>query len=303
MKNFFLILIFFSITLHSAVNAQSFDAKTLLDDLEYLASEKLQGRKTGTEGAQLAREYIKDRFEHLGLSSQYTDFTQTFSFFNRRELKEYQDAANIVGFVAGSDSERLIVVMAHYDHLGKRGDKIFYGADDNASGTAALLAIAEHFSKERPKHSMMFVALDAEEMGQHGSKAFVEDFPFPIDQVVLNINMDMVSRSEENILWAVGTYHYPFLKPVLEKVRTGSAISLEFGHDEPNSKLQDWTLSSDHAAFHKEGVPFIYFGVDDHEDYHKETDTFERIDQEFFIAAVELILAAINEFDSSLLNK
>ncbi|PRY89690.1 M20/M25/M40 family metallo-hydrolase [Mongoliibacter ruber] len=295
---------FFIFFLALAINtsfAQQIDDQKLLFDLEYLASEELEGRKTGSEGAALAVDFIKNRFQDLGLTSQYTDFSQKFDFFNKREIKQYTDAVNVLGFIPGSESEKLIVITAHYDHLGKKDDKIFYGADDNASGTAALLAFAEYFSKNRPKHSMMFVALDAEEMGQHGSKALVKDFPFPIDQVVLNINMDMVSRSDQNELWAVGTYHYPSLKPSLEKVGKSSSISLMFGHDEPNSNLQDWTYSSDHAAFHREDIPFIYFGVDDHEDYHKETDTFENIDPEFFVNATKLILNAIIEFDTTLL--
>lgn len=303
MKKILGFFIFFSGITFYASFAQQIDSQKLLADLEYLASEKLEGRKTGSEGVNLASEFIKKRFRDLGLTSQFTDFTQSFDFFNRREMKKYSNAANIVGFVPGSESEKLIVVIAHYDHLGKKDGKIFFGADDNASGTAALLAIAEYFSLNRPKHSMMFVALDAEEMGQHGSKALVEDFPFPIEQVMLNINMDMVSRSDQNQLWAVGTYHYPFLKPVLQQVDRTSSISLMFGHDEPDGELQDWTFASDHAAFHRKEVPFIYFGVDDHEDYHKETDTFENIDPDFFIEATELILKALKEFDTVLLEK
>lgn len=303
MKKFLGFFIFFAVLSISEALAQQIDSQKLLSDLEYLASEKLQGRKTGSEGAELARELIKKRFQDLGLTSQYSEFTQKFDFFNKREMKQYANAANIVGFIPGSETEKLIVVTAHYDHLGMKNGKIFYGADDNASGTAALLAFAAQFSQVRPKHSMMFVALDAEEMGQFGSKALVEDFPFPIEQVKLNINMDMVSRSDENVLWAVGTSHYPFLKPTLEKVAASSSISLAFGHDEPGGKLQDWTYASDHAAFHRQGVPFIYFGVDDHDDYHKVTDTFENIDPDFFVNTVELILKAIMEFDTNLLQK
>ncbi|MBW3467365.1 M28 family peptidase [Arthrospiribacter ruber] len=291
------LIIFFTSLIISTTFSQNFDREKLLSDLKYLSSEELEGRKTGSIGGALARDFIVSRFQELELTSQYSGYVQKFSFFNRREMKEYKDGANVVGFIPGEEKEKLIVVIAHYDHLGKRGDKIFYGADDNASGTAALLALAEHFSKNRPRHSMMFVGLDAEEMGQHGSKALVDDFPFPVEQVVLNINMDMVSRSDDQVLWAVGTFHYPNLKPALEKVSQDSPITLSFGHDDPKGDLQDWTTASDHAAFHKKGIPFIYFGVDDHEDYHKETDTFENIDPDFFVNAVGLILRSLREFD------
>lgn len=281
--------------------AQKIDAEELLRDLAYLSSDELEGRKPLSDGSLKARELIRSRFEALGLTSQYRDYTQHFNFINRRDGQLYENAANIIGFVPGEETDKLIVVMAHYDHLGKVGDKIFNGADDNASGTAAVLALARHFSVKRPKHSMMFVALDAEEMGHQGAKALVEDFPFPIGQVVLNINMDMISRNVDQELYAVGTYHYPFLKPLIEKVSSDRNPKLLFGHDQPESGRDDWTLASDHAQFHLKGIPFIYFGVEDHEDYHRETDTFDRIDQKFYIEAVQLILDVLISLDKSLL--
>jgi Zn-dependent M28 family amino/carboxypeptidase len=290
----FLLLIFLATPF--ALLAQKIDHGRLLQDLEYLSSDELGGRKTLSEGNLEARKYIKDRFKKLGLRSQYPDFTQYFDFHNQREGKLYEKAANIIGFIGGKESEKLIVVMAHYDHIGMDGEKIFNGADDNASGTAAILAIAEYFSKNRPNHSMLFVALDAEEMGLQGAKAFVNDFPFPIEQTVLNINMDMISRNVDGEIYAVGTYHYPQLKPTIERVASGRFPKLLFGHDIPGEK-GDWTNASDHAAFHQMNIPFIYFGVEDHEDYHKETDTFDRIQPQFYTGAADLILDTIIAFD------
>ncbi|MFD2036488.1 M28 family peptidase [Belliella marina] len=282
--------------------AQKIDHDQLISDIKYLSSDELEGRKPMSEGNIKAQAFIKERFEKLGLSSQYDDFTQTFSFTNKREGAIYEKAANIVGFIPGSESSKIIVVMGHYDHIGRKGDDIFNGADDNASGTVAMLALAEYFSKNRPKHSMMFVALDAEEMGMQGAKALVADFPFPMEQVKLNINMDMVSRNDNNELYAVGTHHYPFLKPILEKASSGRSPKLMFGHDQPGSGRDDWTNASDHAQFHQKKVPFIYFGVEDHNDYHTPRDTFENIQPEFFKGAVELILACLITLDSDLLN-
>ncbi|EKB48469.1 M28 family peptidase [Cecembia lonarensis] len=280
--------------------AQKIDEEQLIQDMAYLASDELEGRKPLSEGSLKARALFKDRFTELGLTSQYRDFTQYFSFRNRRDGKLYENAANIIGFIPGESTEKLIVITAHYDHLGRQGDKIFNGADDNASGAAALLAFASYFIENRPQHSMMFVALDAEEMGHQGAKALVADFPFPLDHVVLNINMDMISRNENNELYAAGTYHYPFLKPLIQKVSEGRTPNLLFGHDEPEMGRDDWTLASDHAQFHLKGVPFIYFGVEDHEDYHKETDTFENIQTDFYINAANLILDIIMSLDKDL---
>lgn len=282
---------------------QKINKEQLLNDIKYLSSQELEGRKPLSEGSLKARSFIKERFASLGMSSQYQDFTQYFNFQNQREGKRYDNAANIVGFIPGSETDNLIVVMAHYDHLGRQGDNIFLGADDNASGTAAVMAIAAYYSENRPFHSMMFVALDAEEMGLQGAKALVEDFPFSLEQVALNINMDMISRNDDNEIYAVGTYHSPYLKLMISEVSEGRNPTLLFGHDEPGSGRNDWSRVSDHALFHDKGIPFIYFGVDDHVDYHKPTDTFENIQPEFYTGAVELILDVIIALDKKLTEK
>lgn len=301
MRKQFYFLFFLTFCIQFGALAQKIDKQKLLQDIAYLASDELEGRKPLSEGSIKARNYIRNRFQNLGLTSQYTGHLQTFDFFNQRENRQYSQAANVVGFIPGSQKDALIVIMAHYDHLGKQGDQIYNGADDNASGTAAVLAIAEYFSKNRPKHSLMFVALDAEEMGHQGAKALVADFPFPLNQVVLNVNMDMVSRNENNELYASGTYHYPHLKPLLVKVsEQQEKITLKLGHDIPGTGRNDWTMASDHSQFHLNKIPFIYFGVEDHQDYHKPTDTYEHINPEFYHASVELITAFIIAADEGL---
>ena len=109
----------------------------------------------------------------------------------------------------------------------------------------------------------------------------------------------MIGRNENNELYACGTYHYPQLKMPLESLETN--LNLLLGHDEPNDRdLMDWTNSSDHREFHEEGIPFIYFGEEDHPDYHKPTDTFENIDAEFYQEAVILVIRAIQAYDEYL---
>jgi hypothetical protein len=280
--------------------AQQIDAQRLLKDIETLSAKEMEGRKTLEPGGLKARKYIQDRFRELGLATQYRDYLQFFDFTDWRSGRLFERAANVVGFVAGRESEKIIVVTAHYDHIGKNGDQIFHGADDNASGVAALLAFAEYYTQNRPQHSMLFAALDAEELGIQGAKAFLEDFPFPLSQVVLNINMDMISRNKDGEIYAVGTHHYPMLKPIIESVANGRQPKLMFGHDVPGQR-GDWTYSSDHAPFHRNKIPFIYFGVEDHEDYHKTTDTFDRIQPEFFVNASNLVLEILKAMDKQLL--
>lgn len=281
--------------------AQEIERESLLRDIQYLASDELAGRKPLTEGNIQAAQFIRERFAELGLSSQYKNYTQSFTLKTDRGRGEaLGQASNIVGFIPGQESEKLIVITAHYDHLGTtEAGLIFNGADDNASGTAALLAMAEYFNRHKPKVSLVFAALDAEEMGLQGARALVRDFPFPLENVLLNINMDMISRNDKNELYAAGTRHYPHLKPALEKASKGAKVRLKFGHDEPGTGSDDWTNASDHAAFHEKGIPFIYFGVEDHADYHKDTDTFENIDSDFYYQAVRLIIKCVDELDKS----
>lgn len=191
----------------------------------------------------------------------------------------------------------MIVVTAHYDHIGIKDGKIYNGADDNASGISGLLAIARYFKAKRPRHTLIFVAFDAEEKGLRGAKHFVNNLPVQKDMIKLNVNMDMISRSDQNEMYAVGTYHYPHLKNALDEVAETALIKLSLGHDRPELGSNDWTYSSDHAPFHQKGIPFIYFGVEDHEDYHEHTDVAEKINPEFLTNTIITILETIKKLD------
>jgi Zn-dependent M28 family amino/carboxypeptidase len=266
------------------------DGNRLLNDLSILAHDSMEGRGTGTPGGARARAFLIEEFDSRGLS--LVDGHRTLEFALAPDAGGTR-GVNVVGLVEGTERpDRFIVVSAHYDHLGIRAGEIFNGADDNASGTAALLALADHFVKAPPRHSLLFVAFDAEESGLRGARAFVADPPIPLASIGLNVNLDMVSRSEAGELYAAGTFHYPFLRPMVEEVAAGSRIHLLMGHDAPNLPAgDDWTLLSDHGPFHQAGIPFLYFGVEDHPGYHDASDTFDRITPEFYIDAVETILA------------
>jgi hypothetical protein len=301
-----LITLILVLGIHFSSFSQEIDAKKLIQHIAYLSSDELAGRKPLSEGNLKAQKYILNELTNLDLVEPlYPDFVQRFSFTDQREQKSYEDAANLVAFIPGSRSKKIIVVTAHYDHVGigradAKGDSIFNGADDNASGTAALLVLAEYFSKNRPQHGMLFVALDAEEMGLRGARALVNDFPYPLDQIQLNLNMDMLSRSDKNELYVSGTHYYPQFKRILEKVANGSNPSLLFGHDVPGTGREDWTRSSDHGAFFEKKVPHLYFGVEDHVDYHKPSDEFKNIQQQFYTGAVNLVLKSLLTLDKEL---
>ena len=276
------------------------NAKQLLRDVEILSADDMQGRGIGTPGGAKAREYIIARFKASGLKSFSDSYFQPFQFTNRSGAKI--SGANVSGYVEGTKNKnQYIVVTAHYDHLGTRNGEIYNGADDDASGVAALFAIAEHFKKNKPSHSIIFVAFDGEESGLRGSRAFVEKSPVSLASIVLNINMDMIAHNDVNELYATGTYAYPALKPTLEKVVKTAKVKLLLGHEGPNvTKSDDWTDQSDQGSFNNVKIPFIYFGVEDHKDYHKPTDDFENINKEFYVRAVETILESVQSFDKNL---
>ena len=287
------------------------DRARLMRDVTTLAAPAFEGRRTGSPGGFKARQWLVDQFTAIRLMPGGTaGYLQPFTFTQRRVRAglpggqpfstEYA-AANVIGRVAGADRDaRLLVVTAHYDHLGVRDGRIYHGADDNASGVAALLASARHFAAQGPRHPIVFAALDAEELGLRGARALLEADLLSRGDIALNVNLDMVSRSDRNEIFAAGTYHHPWLKPVLDEVQARAAVTIRFGHDQPESLapgVDDWTLESDHGAFHQAGISFVYFGVEDHPDYHRPTDTADKIDVRFFGDTVDMIIEAIRTFD------
>jgi hypothetical protein len=264
-----------------------------------LASARYEGRRTSTKGGRDARAFVRTAFAALGLDPAGTSgFEQPFQF---TRSSRWEEAANVVGVVNGTaGTMRAIVVTAHYDHLGVRDGVIYPGADDNASGVAALLAIARYVKAHPLRHPVLFVAFDAEELGLRGARAFLARPPRPRRDLALNVNLDMVSRSDRNEIFAAGTYHYPWLKAILDDVQRRAAVRMSFGHDRPATGAgtsDDWTQLSDHGAFHDAGIPFVYFGVEDHSDYHRPTDTADRINPAFFRNVVEAVLESVIALD------
>lgn len=275
------------------------DTAQIMVDLRVLAADSMEGRAAGSEGGARARRFLRGEFEALGLQHYGDGFEHRFRFERNGEAVQ---AVNLIGYVAGREATGpVIVVTAHYDHVGVQNGEIYNGADDNASGVAALLALGRHLRENPPTHTILLAALDAEEMGLRGAGAFLEAPPIPLERIALNVNFDMVSRGDRGELYAVGTHHYPQLRPVLEEVARDAPITLLLGHDSPDLPPgEDWTMMSDHAAFHRAGIPFVYFGVEDHPDYHRPSDTADRVDPAFFAGSVATIIAAVERLDAAL---
>ena len=262
-----------------------------VEDVRILSADDMQGRAVGTPGSEKARTYILARFAEIGLQPIGDRFEQPFSF-QKRDGSTVQ-GINLVARIKGRSPGKAMVVSAHYDHLGVRNGETYNGADDNASGVAGLLAVAEAFKAQRPKHDVIFAVVDAEEAGLRGAHAFASAPPVPLETIALDVNFDMLAKNPKNELYAAGTAPFPYLKPILVKVAATAPVSLKLGHDtDADGKENNWTNQSDHYAFGEKGVPWVYFGVEDHPEYHKPTDDFATVPQDFFKRSVATVVQA-----------
>lgn len=278
-------------------------SRQLLEDLLILSHDDMEGRDTGSPGGERARDYIVSRLDALGVEAPLTGRLQPWSAPNRSRIGAVNyDGVNVIGLIRGTARpDRYIVVTAHYDHMGTYEGRLYNGADDNASGVASMLELAARLKAEAPAHSVLFVALDGEERGLLGADQFVQRPPVPLESTVLNVNLDMTARVDDGYLWATGTWQYPQLRPMLELIQPVGSVRLVMGKDTPaDTGADNWVNSSDHAVFHRQNIPFVYFGVDYHPDYHEPTDDYERIDPARFIAATALIVQGFRALDQGL---
>lgn len=289
------------------------DATGLLRDVQLLSAPEMEGRAVGTLGGKRAREYVAARFAALGLEPAFgRSYQQAFRFSPGRGIRFWRkkfwqspkpiDGVNLAGLVRGTVApQEYLVVSAHYDHLGMRNGVLFPGADDNASGVAAMLATAAWFRQHPPRHSLLFVAFDGEEKGLRGAEAFVANAPVPLSSVLVDVNFDMVSRNPDKEIFLSGTHASPQLRPLLDPVRARAAPTILYGHDFPRPfwDFEDWTQQSDQGAFADRNIPFVYLGVADHPDYHAPGDTFERIDREFYVGVANTIVELVAALDGA----
>ena len=280
---------------------------TLQEDVVFLAADDLGGRAIGTEGEQKAAEYLAKEFEKLGLQPKGTEgFFQSFTV--SKPSNPHEEAVigtdgegitgrNVVAFL-DKKADKTIVIGAHFDHLGMggqgslhRGDSAIHnGADDNASGTAALLALAEILKYEELKNNILFIAFSGEENGLWGSNYFVKNPTIDLKTVNYMINMDMVGRlNEEKSLAINGVGTSPSFVPVFDQINTDSLklVTSESG-----------VGPSDHTSFYLQDLPVLHFFTGQHEDYHKPSDDSDKINYEGLVKVVRYISRVVTSLDA-----
>lgn len=264
------------------------DPTQLAAHLSYLSADAREGRGIGTVGLDSAASYLAQTFASLGLQMPGSGgFFQTFTIDPSATMAAHSDIGNetvrnVVGILPGSGAlaEQAIVIGAHYDHLGYGGSGsldpdsagvIHNGADDNASGTAALLEVARLLAQREAGHrrTLIFVAFTAEELGLIGSAHYVKNPPVPLSSTYAMINFDMVGRLRDGRLLAIGTGSARELPQLLEAVNGTHGLTLR--------PVEDPWGRSDHSSFYGESVPVLHFFTDTHEDYHRTTDDWPKL--------------------------
>lgn len=304
------ILVIFLAMLVFSCKETKLKSVTMKEDVSVLANDSLNGRKTGSTDEKKAAEYIAKRFEDLGLQAKGTDgYFQKFTFkasknphqeaeFTSEKNDSTETGENVIGYI-DNKAENTVVIGAHYDHLGmggegslyREGEAIHNGADDNASGVAMMLHLADSLQKkDSPKNNnYLFIAFSGEEEGLLGSNYFVKNPTIDTKKVTYMLNMDMVGRlNSENTLavYGVGT------SPILKQTVNANAGDLNIAENESG------VGPSDHTSFYLADIPVLHFFTGQHEDYHKPSDDTEKVNFEGMEIVSNYIFSIIKDLDS-----
>ena len=287
------------------LNSQTINEISVKKHLYTLANDSMQGRKAGSPGIEKAAKYIELQFSEIGLKPfNNSNFRQSFKHINRRsEKKEELDLFNIIGLLEGTSlKEEFVIISAHYDHLGQieggKGDLVFNGANDNATGVAAMIMLAEYFKKAKiNKRSILFVAFTAEEMGLIGSNYFGKTIS--AESIIAGVNIEMIGKESPfgpKTAWLTGFKRSTFGK-IIQKNLSSSEYRL---YPDP---YKDFRLffRSDNASLARLGVPAHTFStspMDKDLDYHQLSDEVETLDVKIITETIKAISVGIKSIVS-----
>lgn len=308
MKQVSLLVIFLSLF---ACKKEYIPENKIKEDVMFLSDDKLEGRVTGSEGEKEAGDYIAKRFKDLGLEPKGTEgYFQEFTFkpktdphsevkFTESTTDSTITGRNVLGYI-DNNANQTIVIGAHYDHLGYneyggslyRGEEkqIHNGADDNASGVAVMLNLASKLKNGNKNNNYLFMSFSGEEMGLLGSNYFVKNATIPTDSINYMLNMDMVGRLKADSTLAVyGTGTSPIFKQII------NSHNDKFKLIEKESGVGP----SDHTSFYLNDVPVLHFFTGQHEDYHKPSDDYDKLNYEGMETISNYIYDIITDLDDN----
>ncbi|MEO9485364.1 MAG: M20/M25/M40 family metallo-hydrolase [Ekhidna sp.] len=295
----YLLLILPILTFTNCEQPPSYDAISQIEnDIEVLASDSLEGREVGTPGEKMAADYIVSQFQQANLTAQGTDgYYQSFFVSdpdNPHAQPSNDDSSdgitgyNVIGMI-DNPGEEMVVVGAHYDHLGMgdfsslhRGERAVHnGADDNASGVAAMMHLARVLAPKKLNRDIVFIGMSGEEKGLWGSNYYTKNSTVDLTKVNFMINMDMVGRLDKEKGLAVnGTGTSPIWNWLLDEVNTDSLKLI---------KSESGVGPSDHTSFYLQDIPVLHFFTGQHEDYHKPGDDLEKINEAGILKVASMI--------------
>ena len=304
----FLFIPLISLSQDNLKYANTININDLYDHINILASDSLEGRETGKPGQKMAAAYIANHFKEIGIPPyKRKTYFQKFKVKSKRHVCKCDDCdltffkrvfksnqiirgENVLGFIEGSDlKEELIIITAHYDHLGKHDSLIFNGADDDASGVAGAMEIAEAFMLAKkdgkgPRRSILIMPVSGEEKGLLGSKYYTDNPVYPLSNTIANLNIDMIGRLDDwhstgNYVYLIGSDRLSYdLHNINEEVNTKyTKLDLDYKYNDEEDPNR-YYYRSDHYNFAKNNIPVIFYFNGVHEDYHRPSDTIEKLD-------------------------
>lgn len=330
MKKLLFILTIFGLSAISDEYSATYFADTITESdlkkhLSFLASDSLRGRLAGSIEQKVAAQYIAKHFQENGLTSVVptTDTTNVFSYFQHFYIRQYfggqysvilnpsekmkngkgvTKTENVLGFLEGTDKkDEVLIISAHYDHIGMKDGIVFNGADDDGSGTVAIMEIAQAFAEAKKKgkgsrRSILFIGFTGEEYGLLGSEYYTEKPVFPLKKTVCDLNIDMIGRIDNphfrdpNYVYLIGSdriskdLHNLSTKTNMNTVN----LDLDYKYNSESHPLQLF-YRSDHYNFAKKNIPIIFYFDGEHPDYHQSTDDVERINFKLLKQRTDLI--------------
>ena len=283
-------------------------APELSKHLDIVAGDAMEGRNTGEPGQKKAGKYLIEEYKKIGVSfpEAATDWYQKVpsEFMKRGFSPKLNDSENIWAFIKGSEKpEEIVVISAHYDHVGMKNGEVYNGADDDGSGTVALLEIAQAFKEatkkgDGPKRSILFLHVTGEEHGLHGSRFYSENPLFPLKNTVANINIDMIGRRDtlhpntNNYIYVIGSDRLSSELHTINEAANAkyTKMELDYKYNDRNDPERIY-YRSDHYNFAKNGIPAIFFFNGIHEDYHQPGDTPDKIEYDALAKRAQLAFA------------